>query len=536
MNSSNATSVVDAELLEFLNQPASYPHHPEQVEHIQTHISHVFIAPPFVYKIKKPVNFEFLDYRSLDKRKFYCRREVELNRRLCSEIYLGVTPVYKTANGFTFDAADGGDPVEYAVKMKKLEDRYFLHNLLENRGLDKVQLDRVADKLASFYNRQEPDREVLEYGSIDKIRVNTNENFDQTKPFIGDTIDRMQWEVIKRFTDGYFEHHEELFEKRVAQLRIVDGHGDLHLEHIHIKPDRICIYDCIEFNDRFRYQDLANDIAYLAMDLDLNDCRHLSDHFIEVMAGRLDDQDLHKMIDFYKCYRAYVRGKVKSMESSEEEILEEHREKAAGEARRYFDLSLEYALLGSGPMAVIFMGRVASGKSTLAGWLSEKLHLNCYSSDRIRKRIAGIPLNKRPSEEVREHLYSPEMHDRTYSKLFEHLAKRISQGESVILDATFNRKAARAEIRKKLESAGIPYLFIQSIAPENLLRKRLKKRDEQEEAVSDARLEDYEMLEERFEPPREIEQLLRVNTDCSLEESIHQLYEQLVERHLQQVE
>jgi len=521
-------------LWEFLNNRQAYPHQPDSVKHIQTHISHVFMVPPFVYKLKKPVDFGFLDYSTLDKRKHFCKREVELNRRLCSDIYLGVIPISKHGDTFTFSSESSGEIVEYAVKMKMLDAQYFLYSYIENDTLTNQHLDRVADKLADFYLQQEPGNDVLKYGEIEQIRFNTDENFQQTESFIGKTIENEEYQAIKYFTNHYFERYQSLFNRRIAQKRIVDGHGDLHLEHIHISPDRICIYDCIEFNERFRCGDLAADLAYLAMDLDFQDRRIESRYFVEQMAERLDDPDLSKIIDFYKCYRGYVKGKVKSLQSTGEENTPDRRTKLQQTATDYFHLSLRYALLGSGPVVLIFMGRIGTGKSTLAKQLSIILNVDHFSSDHIRKNLAGLPLYERPNPVNRENLYSAEMSEKTYHHLFEKTKTYMESGKSVILDATFSSRSRRRELLELLNSMDANYMFIETQASDETIMSRLKARDKATDTVSDARLEDFEKLSASYESPDELSnnKLLKISTQTDLPDTLEILYKLLADRHL----
>ncbi|MGK7369303.1 MAG: hypothetical protein ACNS64_03740, partial [Candidatus Halalkalibacterium sp. M3_1C_030] len=416
---------MDTKLLQFLKDPESYKHAPQSVEHIQTHISHVFIADPFVYKFKKPVNFEFLDFSTLDKREHYCHREVELNRRLCDDIYLGVVPVRKEINSFRIEGDGSGDIVEYAVKMKKLSEECFLHYYIERDELSNEHLDRIADKLSSFYKEQDTGKEIKQWGSIEKIKYNTDENFRQTKPFIGDTIDETSYKAILKYTDDYYRYFDFLFDRRIQNDCIVDGHGDLHLEHIHLTPEKVRIYDCIEFNDRFRYGDTAADLAFLAMDLDFNGCWKEERYFMQQMADKLNDSDLLLHVDFYKCYRAYVKGKVKSLQSEEEEVEDADRKKARKRARDYFDLSLRYACLGSRPVVLVVMGGIATGKSTLAATLSDRFNIDHYSSDRIRKSLMGVPLKERTDASKREQMYTKDMSIKTYCKLLEQAEKYV---------------------------------------------------------------------------------------------------------------
>lgn len=527
---------MDPKLLSFLQSPDAYSHNPKSVKHVQTHISHVFIASPYVYKFKKPVDFGFLDYSSLEKRRKFCDREVKLNRRLSDGIYLGVVAIVKDRDSYrpVEEQVANGEVVEYAVKMKQLPKEYFLHSYLEQDTLSKKHLDRVADKLADFYLSQQPDDEILQYGQIDSIKVNTDENFAQTRDFIGKTIAKNAYKTIQYFTNQYFDQRADLFERRVAQKRIVDGHGDLHLEHIHITPDSVQIYDCIEFNDRFRYGDLAVDLAFLAMDLDFNDRWDDERYFIDQMAKKLDDPDLPKIIDFYKCYRAYVKGKVKSLQSGESEVPQEDRQRARQTAKRYFDLSLRYALLGSKPAAIIFMGKVGTGKSTLARHTHKKLSIEYFSTDEIRKKLAGLPLEKRTPSSKRDMLYSAEMSEKTYRQLFNKAESNIRAGKSVILDGTFSSSSSRKKLVKKLQPLNIQLLFIEAQASENVIKQRLKDRETQNDVVSDARIEDYDKLDRRYEPPEELEtkQLVEVNTDSDLENTIEQLYRALAKRNI----
>jgi uncharacterized protein len=259
-------------LIDFLKKPGSYPHKPEQVEHLQTHISHVFIAPPYVFKLKKPLDLGFLDFSTVEKRKYFCEQEVKLNRRLCNEIYVGVVCLAGSEGSFELIPATEKpeNPVDYLVKMKQLQNDHFLIRKVKEGNLKREHLERVAYRLADFYSEQNTDPDILKYGEPSVIRYNTDENFNQTREFIGETIDDKAFQAIRYFTNTFLERGDDLFQKRINEKRIIDGHGDLHLEHINLSENGICIYDCIEFNERFRYQDVAADLAFLAMDLDFH--------------------------------------------------------------------------------------------------------------------------------------------------------------------------------------------------------------------------------------------------------------------------
>lgn len=520
-----------AGLIQFLKQPTSYPHHPESVEHIQTHISHVFIAPPYVYKFKKPVDFDFLDFSTLKKRKYYCDQEVKLNRRLCDGPYLGVIPVYKQGDSWSFTGDEKSKPAEYGVWMNLLSKENFLIEYLKKGELTNKHIDRVVEKLGQFYKNQSPGHEILEWGEPDKIKINTDENFEQTEAFIGRTISKISYDTIQYFTNHYLNRQEHLFKQRIKEQHIVDGHGDLHLEHIHFTADQVCIYDCIEFNDRFRYQDIASDIAFLAMDLDFNGLPQMSNYFIHQMSAELNDPDLLNITDFYKCYRAYIRGKVKSMESVEQEVEESNREKAAQLAKRYFSLSLRYALLGSRPAVLVFMGRVASGKSTLATGVASELNIKHFSSDILRKKQAGLSLETRTPSKKREQIYSERASDQIYQELTDHAIREILQGHCVVLDATFSNPEYRGRFMQQLKNLDANILFIEAEAPLAIRKARLMDRANKPDVISDARIEDLEKLDEKFHPLLKTDtySYFKISTTESKEESLKNLFRKMVE-------
>jgi len=524
----------DSSLLEFLSKKKAYPFEPYSVDHVQTHISHVFIASPFVYKIKKPVDFGFLDFSSLEKRKHFCQQEIELNRRLCSDIYLGVVPISSDGINYFLESEERGSVIEYAVKMRKLEDKFFLHTIVDEGELQNDHLDRVANKLSDFYQQQNPSEKVSKYGQIDHIRFNTDENFEQTREFIGDTIDEKSFDAIKYFTNTCLKRRKTIFEHRIEDEQIVDGHGDLHLEHIHITPHKICIYDCIEFNKRFRYGDVAADLAYLAMELDLNDCEKQGEYFIDRMAEKMNDHGLLELINFYKCYRAYVKGKVKSLQSREKEVEKKDRELAQHMAQQYFRLSLRYALFGSVPTVLIFMGKIGTGKSTLANQLASVTATEAFSSDAIRKSMAGLPLHNRPTASQREALYTSKMTQKTYSRLLKKAEEHLQKHKNVILDATFSGKKIRHDYIKKFKSLGANFLFVETKASIETIKRRLKKREEEHAVTSDARLEDFDKLESKYVSPEEIEtrKIIHIDTESDLDETIRSLYQQLIDHRL----
>jgi hypothetical protein len=336
-------------------------------------------------------------------------------------------------------------------------------------------------------------------------------------------------EAIRRYTDGFYRKHRALFEKRVREGWIRDCHGDLHLEHIHLTPRAVTIYDCIEFNDRFRYVDVANDAAFLAMDLDYEGRPDLGRHFAARLAHSLGDEDMPALLDFYKCYRAYVRGKVESFHSTAPQETADAQSAAAERARRYFRLALSYAVAGSRRTVFAIMGRIGSGKSSLACALAGELGWAAFSSDQIRKETAGLPLFERTPTPLRNRLYSEAATLRTYRALARRVRGQLRQGHHVIVDATFGRREQREEFRRALRATQCRLVFLEANAPSAKIRTRLKLRDAGAREISDARSEDFEKLAQRYEPPRELRrgEILRIPSGADLPQTLTRALDRL---------
>ncbi|MFC1935005.1 hypothetical protein ACFLXZ_01670 [Chloroflexota bacterium] len=330
-------------LIQALLDPKGYPEPPKGIELVQTQMSFILLADDYVYKIKKPVNLGYLDYTSLEKRHFYCHQEVELNRRLCPDTYLGVVPV--THHQGQTMIAGKGEALEYAVKMRRLPPEAMLDVLLTKNKVSAQMITVVGGKLAEFHRKAEANATISTFGSLDSIRGNAEENFTQTEKYTGQTITWSQHQHIKAYTEGFIRENAALFQKRVARNRIRDCHGDLHAAHICFS-NGICIYDCIEFNNRFRYCDVASEIAFLAMDLDRYGHSDLSRHFVATYIEKSQDEELKALLGFYKCYRAYVRGKVGCFKFDDPYITREERETVLADAKSYFKLAESYISQG----------------------------------------------------------------------------------------------------------------------------------------------------------------------------------------------
>lgn len=326
------------QVIEALMKPEAYDEDPGIIELVQTHISAVFLTKRFVYKVKKAVNFGFLDFTTLEKRRFFCEKELKLNRRLCGDMYLEVVPINKAD---IIKIKGEGETVEYAVKMKRLPQEKIMSKLLEENKVDDKLVDRIAKIIAEFHSKAETNNRISDFGSVSTIETNWKENFEQTEEFVGKTISAAEFKLIRNKIEDFVKKNTALFKKRMSEKRIKDCHGDIHSGNIFI-TDKIYIFDAIEFNERFRYSDIAADVAFLAMDLDFKKRIDLSDTFVKRYVEYSGDQELTKLLPFYKCYRAYVRGKVTSFKLNDFNISAEDKTAATEEANAYFKLAATY--------------------------------------------------------------------------------------------------------------------------------------------------------------------------------------------------
>ncbi len=327
------------EFIQALLSPSVYDHAASDIRLVQTHISYVLLAGDYVYKFKKPVNFGFLDFSTLDKRQYCCEQELILNRRLCPDIYLGLVTV--TLEQGRYRLGGGGEVIEYGVRMVRMPEERMMVNVIAAGELGREHIDSLVETLVPFYRQAERSEEIDRFGTAESVAVNVLENFDQTREFVGgDALSRDRFERISNYARAVLAR-QDLFARRIAQGRIRDCHGDLYSANICL-ADKVYIYDCIEFNQRFRYCDVASDIAFLAMDLDFHGLADLSAYLVERFCRVSGDDDLVGMLVFYKCYRAYVRGKIGLFTAADPAVDETVRQASLQGAAKYFQLAESY--------------------------------------------------------------------------------------------------------------------------------------------------------------------------------------------------
>lgn len=483
------------ELIKSLCDENSYPHPVKYIKKLETHISWVFLTGDFAYKIKKPVDFGFLNFLTLEKRKYFCEKEVELNKEL-TDIYLKTVEIKRDENG-KIKIGGKGETIEYGVMMKELPQEAMMSHLLSKNKVTLSMINEVAKIIAMFHLKAKTDSTIARYGKLKTVKFNWDENFTQTKSYIGKTIKDSVFENIKTKICQFIDQNQKLFEKRVKDKKIKYCHGDLHLNNIFVHKDKIYIFDRIEFNLRFACSDTAADLAFLLMDFEFHDKKYFSDFLLDRYLSFTKDYEMLKLIDFYKCYRAYVRGKVTSFAYDSTPSVE-----IKNNAEAYFLLADRYAnLLFMPPQMFIICGLPGTGKTTLSEELAKRVGAIHIRSDAIRRLIAKAPLDKHLYAPFEHQIYSKDITEKTYNTMNEKAKTCISSGKGVILDATFFNKAYLERAREVGMKFGVKPHIICCMVDDTTAKERIEQK-EKSDLQSDATWEIYKKLKLSFQPPK----------------------------------
>lgn len=515
-----------AEMIQALLDPSLYPDHPQQVEFRQTHISSLFLTQQYVYKLKKPVDFGFLNFTTLEARRFYCQEELRLNRRLAPDTYLRVAEIREADGKLSFDGP--GKLLDYAVVMKRLPEEKMLGRLLQERRVSAEDWRQLAAYLAAFHAQAEQNAEITRYGSLEVIGEDWQENFQQTKPFVGKSLSEDDYHWMQQQVERFLQQRKGLFAWRQHTGCIRDCHGDLRIDHICLLDEQIAIFDCIEFNKRFRYTDVAAEIAFLFMDLEYSGFADAAHQFVEEYIGASGDEGLRAMLDFYACYRAYVRGKVESFLLNDPEATTQEQAQALQRAQAYFDLARHYAKRFAFPLVLITSGLTGTGKSTVAKALAEQLALTLLRSDVLRKELAGLSESKQQHEQYGEGIYSKSFTQKTYEALYQRAEQSLLRGQSVLLDASFIRRADRERAQNLAKRLGAAFYLLECVCPEPVVQERLARREEEGRDVSDGRWEIFQRQKEVAEPITEVDPSCHLLVDTA--QPLTKLLPEIVQR------
>jgi aminoglycoside phosphotransferase family enzyme/predicted kinase len=477
-----------------LLDPATYPEPTGSVSFHETHISRVYLTDNHAYKLKKPLNLGFLDYSTLEKRHFFCQEETRLNRRFAPQTYLGVVALRNAQGRLRFNGS--GVLVDYAVLMQRLPETRMLDHLLDSAAPELPgEIERLARHLPSLFMAAPVCREDVPGGNAVVVRANCVENLRQTEAAIGHALSMEAHRLMASLSNGLLEKLTPLLRQREAAGFVRDGHGDLHARNI-CMTEPIQVYDCIEFCRRFRVADMAAELAFLLMDLDFRGRQDLARQFLETYHQYTPDHALPELLPFYKSYRAWVRGKVESLLAGENDVDATTRQQALAESRRYFNLALGY----HAPAALLMTsGLMGVGKSTLARNLALALGGIVLRSDVVRKELAGIPLAQHQADAFGQGLYSSAMTASTYAELYQRARRLLKHGETVIIDASFARKAERKTFLDLAVELDRPAWLLHVHCDRATVIARLDRRRAEGRDASDGRRELLEAQADIFE-------------------------------------
>ena len=453
------------QLIDLLSRPTAYPFAVEKVTVHQTHISAVFLAGAFAYKIKKPVDFGFLDFSTLEKRRHFCEEEVRLNRRLAGAVYLGVVPV--TAAG----VEGAGAVIDWAVKMQRLpEEANFADHLLKGT-LDRKLVEEVAAKLAAFHRSAERSPAIAAKARFAEVAQNVREIYTRSLPHIGLTVSQPVFERVQALHETQLAAHAALVDQRADAGKPCDCHGDLHLDHVYHFPDRtppgdLVIVDCIEFTERFRHIDPVADMAFAVMDFAFYGRRDLGQAFVDAYFDAAGDAEGRMLLPLYTAYRATVRGSVEGMKLAEKEVPAAERARDLEHARARWLVALGVLEAPARrPALLLTAGLPGTGKSSLARAVAAAAGFQVIRSDVVRKELSATG-----------DLYAPEMTARTYAECQRRAEKLLFAGQRVLVDANFRLAAQREAFLDLARRWGVPAVLGVCQADAAVIQQRLAAR------------------------------------------------------------
>lgn len=528
--------MTDSDLVSQMQQPDFYPHAvSDKIELVQTHASLIFLTGKYAYKIKKNVNFGFLNYSTLAKRKHFLELELDLNSKIAPELYLEVLPISDRHHQLILNNSE--QIVEYTLKMRQFPQEDLFSNLLE-RGLDSDRFVELGKIVAQFHQNAETNEYISSFGTIAQIRTAFDENYQQSRKYIGVVQTSEQYEATKAYSDAFFTQ-TELFQERIKRHKIKQCHGDLHLKNICLWRDRIQLFDRIEFNESFRFVDTMYDIAFTVMDLEAKGKPEFANAFLNSYLEHSGDWQGLLILPLYLCRQAYVRAKVNSLMLDDPQVDASDKQAAKKAASDYYRQAYEYTQHKSGSL-ILMSGLSGSGKSTVARTIARNqgavqqarpkgrhevsalAYRSTYGtsrnkfgvfalqirSDAVRKHLAGIAVDESGSDEI----YTPDMTQKTYDRLSELGIMLAAAGYRVILDAKYDRAALRQAVIARAQEHHLPLKIVYCTAPLAVLRDRISNRQGD---ISDATADLLAEQQANSEPFTTVEQDYVTTVDTS---------------------
>jgi aminoglycoside phosphotransferase family enzyme/predicted kinase len=506
---------MESTLVNNLLNKACYPHEVDEFAVIETHIAWLIKTGEYVYKIKKPVNFGFLDFTTLEQRKYFCEEELRLNQRLSANTYLEVVTIGGTEEAPAFEDTD--EPIEYAVKMRQFEYGLLLSELLAENRFEPHWIDQLADQIARFHQRAPIVAPDSQWGEPSSIQTISEDNYRDINRELIPKEDALELDRLWQHIKDRYQVLEPLMRRRKMDGSIRECHGDLHLGNITLDEERLLVFDCIEFNLEFRWIDKMSDLGFLLMDLEANGHPRWANRCLNKYMEITGDYEGLILLPYYKAHRAMVRAKVAML--GEKPNL--------AEFQHYLKLTARYAAAPN-PMLLMMQGVSGTGKSYLSGRLAELI-----SGVRVRSSAERQKIYRSASKkgEVLDR-YGADMNMRTFLEM-----KRVSHilleaGQSLILDAAYIRQRSRRQFMQLAEEMGCPFRIIACDAPETVIAERIEARALTREDPSDATIEVMKQQKKIAEPLSEQEETLAFHIDTSLPDAPVKVVQYLIDQGL----
>jgi hypothetical protein len=475
---------VSQALIAALQNPALYPHPVDAFQVIETHISWVLLTGPYAYKIKKPVNFGFLDFTELAAREHFCKEELRLNQRLTHDLYLEVLPINGNLEAPQLNG--DGPAIEYVLKMRQFPQDQLLGEVQVRGELSEAHIDALAQSIARFHLNAPQVAQSHELGTPEAIMAPVRQNFEQVRPLLSDQADLQQLDALQDWAESSFERLKPLLAQRKAEGFIRECHGDIHLGNVTLLDGQVTLFDCIEFNEPFRLIDIVSDAAFLAMDLEDRGLKPLARRFVSAWLEHTGDYAALELLNFYKAYRAMVRGKVSLFRLGQEQDAVQ-RAVILRQYRSYATLAESYSAIPSRFLAITH-GVSAVGKSQVAMRLVEALGAIRLRSDVERKRLFGEQQSSAQGQ-LSTGIYSQDASAATYQRLHQMADAALHAGFPVVIDATYLKQAQRQAAWQIAEETGAPFLILDCNAPDEVIASWLAQRQAVGQDPSDATLE-----------------------------------------------
>lgn len=467
-------------LLAALREPRSYPEATGPVELIETHISWVFLAGEYAFKVKKPVNLGFLDFSTLEKRRFFCEEELRLNRRTAPGLYIGVVPIVDSPDGTRVGGS--GQTIDYALKMRRFPQGALADSVARRGELRAAEADAIAGVVAAFHATIPAAPDGSKYGSPAHVAAPALQSLEQLGGLVSDAGGKARLAELHDWTRRESSRLREVLAARKRDGFVRECHGDLHLGNIVFLDGRPTPFDCIEFDPDLRWIDVMNEVSFLVMDLLEHNLDAAAWRFLNAYLETTGDYAGVRVLRYYLVYRAMVRAKIACIRARQPEAGEA----AQGRARREYGdyLALAGRLAASPRPAIVLMhGLSGSGKTSIAQTMLERIGAIRVRSDVERKRLHGLEARARTQADPDGGIYAPEETRLTYDRLEQVACHVVESGYCVIVDAAFLWGAERERLRSLARRRGVPFLIVSCRAREETLRERIARR---EAAMSDA--------------------------------------------------